>query len=110
MGTLKTVDDELIAKVRDRLLAACRPEQIIVFGSTARAQVRRGSDLDLLIVMELPDGTTPREMARRLHALFEGWRLPIDLIVLTPEAYRWGVRMPGHIASIADREGDLIYG
>ena len=64
----------------------------------------------MLIIMELPEGTTPREQARQLHALFEGWLLPLDLIVLTPEGYRRGLRLPGHIAQVAAREGKRIYG
>lgn len=108
--TLATIDEALIEKVLERILSACSPEQVILFGSTARDQAGSGSDLDLLVVTDLPEGTSSRDMARQLHALFEGWRLPLDLIVLTPEAYERGTRMPGHIAAVAARDGERLDG
>ena len=108
--TLATIDQALIEKVLSRILAACSPEQVILFGSAARDRTDSGSDLDLLVVTELPENTSPRDMARRLHALFEGWRLPIDLIVLTPEAFERGAQMPGHIAAVAARDGERLHG
>lgn len=107
---LRTLDAQVIADVREELLRACRPQAIILFGSAAHDQTQAASDLDVLIVMDLPEGVTPREQARRLHALFEGWLLPLDLIVLTPEEYRRGLSLPGHIAQVAAREGKRIYG
>ncbi len=108
--TLAAIDEALIEKVRDRILSACSPERVILFGSAARHRADSDSDLDLLVVTELPEGISAREMARRLHALFEGWRLPLDLIVLTPEAFERGARMPGHIAAIATRHGERLDG
>ncbi len=107
---LAPIDEALIKRVLDRLLAACSPKAVILFGSAADGAARPGSDLDLLVVTDLPEGTSSREMSRRLHALFEGWRLPLDLIVLTPEAFEQGRRMPSHIAAIAEREGKRIHG
>ena len=108
--TLATIDEALIEKVLDRILSACSPEQVILFGSAAQDMTNSGSDLDLLVVTDLPENTSPRDMARRLHALFEGWRLPLDLIVLTPEAFARSVQMPGHIAAVAARDGERLYG
>ena len=108
--TLATIDEALIDKVLARILSACSPERVILFGSAAQKTTNSGSDLDLLVVTDLPENTSSRDMARRLHALFEGWRLPLDLIVLTPEAFARSVQMPGHIAAIAARDGERLYG
>lgn len=108
--TLATIDKTLIEKVLDRILSACSPQQVILFGSAAQDMTSPGSDLDLLVVTDLPEDTSSREMARRLHALFDGWRLPLDLIVLTPEAFERGTQMPGHIAAVAARDGERLYG
>jgi predicted nucleotidyltransferase len=108
--TLATIDEALIDKVLDRILSTCSPERVILFGSAAQKMTNSGSDLDLLVVTDLPEGTSSRDMARRLHALFEGWRLPLDLIVLTPEAFDRGVQLPGHIAAVAARDGERLYG
>lgn len=108
--TLATIDDALIDRVLTVLLSACSPEQVILFGSAAHGTSGSSKDLDLLVVTDLPENTSAREMARRLHALFEGWRLPLDLIVLTPEAFEQGRRLPGHIAAVAARDGERLYG
>ena len=36
------------------------PEMVIVFGSAARGETAPGSDLDLLVVLDLPEGITAR--------------------------------------------------
>lgn len=109
---LRTIDEHLIARVRDTILSRCQPnpDAIILFGSAARDEARTGSDLDLLLVIDLPKGASRREKARELHALFAGWRLPLDLIVLTPDEYERGLNWPGHIAQIAAQKGKHIYG
>lgn len=80
---VRTIDDALIEQVVAHIVEACAPETVIVFGSAARGETRPGSDLDLLVVLDLPEGTTARQMSRKLHALFEGWLLPLDIIVLS---------------------------
>ncbi len=109
-STLRVIDDALIAQVVERIVEACGPDTVIVFGSAARGAATPGSDLDLLVVLDLPEDVTSREMSRRLHALFEGWLLPLDIIVLTPQEWARGTRLPGHIARTAEREGVRVYG
>lgn len=67
--TLKTpdlpvIDEALIERVNDRILETFDPEAVYLFGSAARGKSRHGSDLDLLVVMELPQGTSNLEMSR----------------------------------------------
>ncbi len=108
--TLAIIDDALTERVKERILEACRPRAIYLFGSAARGEAGEESDLDLLVVMEPEDGMTARQQARRLRKLFSGWKLPMDLIVLAPEEYLRQVRLPGFIARTAKREGILLYG
>lgn len=108
--TLRNVDQAVIEQVRDRILEACAPEAIVLFGSAARNEAVDGSDLDLLIILDLPEGITPRDKSRQLHALFFGWFLPFDIIVLTPAEWERGLGLPGHVARVAAREGVRLYG
>ncbi|MBA3945732.1 MAG: nucleotidyltransferase domain-containing protein [Herpetosiphonaceae bacterium] len=108
--TLRTIDDALITEVRDRIVKAYNPDAIMLFGSAARHQQRPGSDLDLLVIMKLAEGETLRDKARAIHALFDGWLLPLDIIVLTPEGWTRGLQLPGHIARIVASEGVRLYG
>ncbi len=108
--TLRTIDEALIQRVVGRIVEACAPEAVIVFGSAARGETSPGSDLDLLVVLNLPEGMTARHMSRKLRALFDGWLLPLDIIVLSREDWAQGLRLPGHIVRTADREGRRVYG
>lgn len=106
---LPTIDEALIDDVRDRIVEAFDPEAVYLFGSAARAESRHGSDLDLLVVMELPQGTSSLEMSRRIRSLFRGWRLPLDVIVLEPRVFAEKQAAPGNIARIAIREGRRLH-
>ena len=107
---LRVIDDVLLERVRQRIVEACQPAAVYLIGSAARQQARPGSDLDLVVVMDPPAGRTPRDVAREIHALFEGWMLPLDIVVLSPQAFRRGATLPGHIAWIVRREGVLLGG
>lgn len=107
---LPVIDEPLIERVYDRIVEAFDPEAVYLFGSAARGESRHGSDLDLLVVMNLPRGTSNLEMSRRIRSLFRGWRLPLDIIVLEPRAFAKRRTVPGHVASLAVREGRRLHG
>lgn len=77
------VTSEVMDYIRQRIVEAIHPRQIIVFGSQARGDTRRGSDLDLLVVHDT--SRTDREVRRQLERLFLDRRFGLDLIVRTPE-------------------------
>lgn len=106
----RTIDEETIRQVRDRIVDACDPEAIVLFGSVARTEHRPGSDLDVLVVANLPPDKTNRDQVRELSDLFADRLIPMDFVVLTPEQYHEGRGLLGHIARVASREGVRIYG
>lgn len=106
----QVINDETVQQVRDRIVEACDPEAIFLFGSVARAEHHSGSDLDVLVVADLPPGKTNRDQMRELSDLFPDRFVPLDLLVLTPEQYREGQCLLGHIARTASQEGRRIYG
>ncbi len=107
---LATIDRDLIERVRDRIVEAFDPEVIYLFGSAARGEQREGSDLDLLVVMDLSEGVTPRSQASSIRRLFVGWRVPMDIVVQAPETFRRTLGRPGRLARIAHRQGMRLYG
>ncbi|PSQ92867.1 MAG: hypothetical protein BRD30_02045 [Bacteroidetes bacterium QH_2_63_10] len=98
------IDDETIRQVKRRIVEACDPEAIVLFGSVARAEHREESDLDLLVIVDLPAGKTNREQMRERSGLFPDRFVPMDLLVLTPDQYRESRHLLGHIALTAHRE------
>lgn len=110
VAELATIDWNLIEEVRDRIVEAFAPEAIYLFGSAVRGMEREGSDLDLLVVMDLSDGVTPRSQASTIRRLFVGWRVPMDIVVQTPATFRKTLGKPGHLARIVHRQGKRLYG
>ena len=68
-----------------RLAREFRPQRIVLFGSHARGQARKNSDVDLLVVLPFR-GRSARKSAdiqMRLRPTF-----PLDLLVRTPAQIR----------------------
>ncbi|HHW14593.1 MAG TPA: nucleotidyltransferase domain-containing protein [Firmicutes bacterium] len=91
----------------ERVVTRFHPEQIILFGSYARGETTRDSDLDLLVVMKVHGSR--RQTANEIDMLLSDRTVPLDLIVLTPEELDRQKALPGTIAHEATREGVLIY-
>ena len=97
----------LLREVVRRIVEVAEPDQVILFGSVARRQHRRDSDLDLLVIKS--GVTDPAQLVRQIRTNFFGIRKPIDIVVATPEAVeesrarRW--TFLGRIA----QDGKIIY-
>ncbi len=59
------IDEKLLKKVIDRILAVSRPELIILFGSAATGHMGPDSDLDLLVIEQ--GFASAREESTRLR-------------------------------------------
>jgi len=106
---LKTIDEPLIDLVADRIVDACQPEAIYLFGSAARGDAGPESDLDLLILTGLEEDERPYEKASELRRLFDGWLVSFDILVQSPGEFARTKEWPGHISYTAKREGKLLY-
>jgi len=78
--------DEHIEQLRQRIVAALNPKQIILFGSHARGEARPNSDVDLLVVHDTDRQN--RDVRRQVERLFLDRRFGLDLIVRTPDDVR----------------------
>jgi predicted nucleotidyltransferase len=97
----------LLSEITRRILTVCKPEQIILFGSYARAEANSDSDIDLLVIIK--GVTSPRQEANQLRRVLRGLLIPIDVIVATPEQIaRYGSTI-GWIYQPALQEGILLY-
>lgn len=102
---------EALPEIVRRLVAAAKPEQIILFGSWAKGEARPDSDLDLLVIEPEPfgpDRSRLQEIGRLEHAL---GRLPYptDILVYSrDEVERWK-SSTHHVIARALREGTVLY-
>jgi predicted nucleotidyltransferase len=98
---------EWVPNMVDDIVRALDPLQIILFGSVARGDDTRDSDVDLLIIVPHIERGTKAD--RRLEARRAvGAPVPMDLLVI--DAAELGERgdLPG-ILRVACREGKVLY-
>jgi predicted nucleotidyltransferase len=91
----------------ERLVAAARPKQIILFGSHARGDADDHSDVDLLVV-ESTVANRYEEMIRLNRAL-NGLVMPVDLLVVSEQEFEQRSATPGTVEHAASREGRVLY-
>ena len=103
----KPVTQNQIDRMVKRIVKQFDPEQIILFGSQARGDARRDSDVDLLVVMEF-EGTALDKGLEIMLALHDR-RVPVDVIVTSPEDFAWRKDIVGTIEWSASMEGKLLY-
>jgi uncharacterized protein len=98
---------EILDEVVRRIVEVAQPDQIILFGSAARGQLRPDSDFDLLV---LKSGIADmRELKQKIQIHLFGIPIPIDVLVEKPEKL-WAARhktwtLLGRVA----KEGKRIY-
>lgn len=103
------VEESVIQEAGRRLAAAAGSDaQVILFGSHARGDADRHSDLDFLVI-EPQIESRKAEFVRLRNALGE-LGVPVDLIVYrSSEAAQWG-GVPGTVVYDALREGRVLAG
>ena len=69
-----------------RLVDGYSPERIILFGSRGHGYGRPDSDFDVLILKDTP--LRPAERRAEVEWLLADRRIPLDLIVYTPDEFR----------------------
>ena len=93
--------------ITQRIVEHFEPRRIVLFGSQARGDDTRDSDLDLFI--EMDTDRRPPERAAAVAALFGLRPWSLDVIVYTPsEVERLGGR-PGTLLGHIEAEGRVLY-
>lgn len=98
---------DVLQEIVRRIVAVADPEQIILFGSAARGQMRARSDYDLLVVKS--GVTDPHQFARHIHTNLFGMPVPIDIVVATPEHLREARDKIWTLLGQAQADGKPIY-
>ena len=100
-------DPSALEAVVRRIVEFARPERVVLFGSAARGQMGRASDVDLLVVV--PPGVHPRRTAQDLYR--RGFDAPfsIDLVVVPSDVLARYGDSPGMVYREALRNGRELY-
>ncbi len=90
-----------------RIVKDFAPDRVILFGSHARGQAGPDSDVDLLVGMPVEDSKRAKQLESR--AALHDVHVPKDIIVSTPEEFRWRKDTVGISECPAAREGEVLY-
>ena len=86
---------------------AVNASQVILFGSYARGEANKQSDVDFLIIAE---SELPRfKRSRDLYKLLRPYPFARDLVVYTPREIERGMQSPASFVSTVLREGKAVY-
>lgn len=101
------VIDGIVAKLR----AEYAPLGIVLFGSRAEGRARPDSDIDLLIIMDLPAPKHPIDRIREVQILLRDARsgIPLDVIVSTPQEFERRLAIGDHFYQDIVRSGVPVY-
>jgi predicted nucleotidyltransferase len=98
---------EILDQVVRRIVEVGQPDQIILFGSAARRQLRPDSDFDLLVVKS--GITDARELKQKIQVHLFGIPIPIDIVVTTPEELHAARHKTWTLLGRVWQEGKRIY-
>jgi len=101
------VEFHVIAEMAEKIAEAFRPEKIILFGSHARGQPGELSDVDLLVIAESSDPPPKRSVP--IYRLLRNYRIPVDVLVRTPDEIKRYKNLPFSFLQTVCREGVTLY-
>jgi predicted nucleotidyltransferase len=98
-----------IDQIVNIILSTVSPDKIILFGSYARGDYNRNSDIDILILKR--DLKKEREIASNLYIEFFNKKItiPVDIIAMDYDKYNRLSNDIGYIYKTIKQEGKVIY-
>ncbi|MBU0679117.1 MAG: nucleotidyltransferase domain-containing protein [Verrucomicrobia bacterium] len=100
-------DTEILDEMVRRIIAAADPLRIVLFGSAARDDM--GPDIDLDVLVIVPDGTPRRITARKICRHLYGLGFAKDIVVATEQDIRDHGRNPSLVYQKALGQGRELY-
>ena len=100
------LDRAVLDEIVRRIVEVAQPERIILFGSAARGDMRRHSDVDLLVVKEDADRL---ELMGDIYMNLDGVGAAVDAVVVTPGDVERFKDSHGLIIKPALQEGQVVY-
>ena len=96
-----------IEQITRRIVEACHPRRIILFGSRARGTAAPNSDVDLMVEMETP--LRPIQRMQAIYGLFGPRHWSMDVVVYTPEEISEHRQYRNSLLRVIEAEGKVLY-
>ena len=100
------LDQQILDDIIRRIVEVAQPEKIILFGSAARGDMNRHSDVDLLIIKE---GGNARRLMAGIYRNLRGAGAAVDAIVVSPSDVERYKDSHALIIKPALKEGKVVY-
>jgi HEPN domain-containing protein len=96
-------------KLLDPVVEYFKPQRVILFGSRARGEATRDSDIDLLVIV---DDDTPLEKLslKAMHDAAKSYPRAADVIPMRAATFERYRGIVGTLAAEADTDGIVVYG
>ena len=101
-----TLKQETLDDIIGRIVQAVQPERIILFGSAARGEMGRNSDVDLLIIKR---SESSWNVMGRIYENLYGVSVAVDAIVVSPEEVERYKDSHALIIKPALQDGRVVY-
>jgi predicted nucleotidyltransferase len=105
---MRTVSDELLREITERLVAQLHPEEIILFGSRAWGTPRDDSDVDLLLILSTGVDTIADHELQARRCL-RGLGVAKDILVRTRDQVERYRDVPASLESQVLSRGKVLY-
>jgi predicted nucleotidyltransferase len=104
---LKSPSRETLSEIAGKIVNYFHPEKIILFGSYAWGTPSRGSDVDILVVMDFEGSVFQKEaqVSRVARPKF----VAMDILVRTPEQIRYRLEIGDPFIQKIMGEGEVLY-
>ena len=103
-----TVTETTLTEITRRLLSACQPKQVVLFGSHAWGEPDESSDVDLLVVVSASAEPAYQRASAGYRSLF-GLGVPCDVWVRTREEVLREAPLPTTLTHKIIREGRVLH-
>lgn len=102
------ISEKTIQEAVELLRKAANPIKIVLFGSYARGDYTKESDLDFLVIEK--ELKARRMETVRLRDVLSPLRIPVDVLVISEKTYQEWKDLPGTVIYEAELEGRIVYG
>ncbi|MDE3000129.1 MAG: nucleotidyltransferase domain-containing protein [Gemmatimonadota bacterium] len=100
------IDQSTLDDIIQRIVEVAEPEKIILFGSAARGDMNRHSDVDLLIIK---DGADALDLMGEIYMNLDGVGAAVDAVVVTSDDVERYKDSHAVIIKPALSEGRVVY-
>ena len=105
------MSNEVLNNIVDDIVRRVNPTKVILFGSTARGETNKDSDLDLLIIEKekFNKDRSRRKELKSIRQLLMKYKIPKDILLYDEEEVEYWKDSTNHIIARCLKEGKTLY-